>query len=423
MIKKLKRKFVILNLSMVTLILIGILCTIIYTTQQNIKQSEVEMLLRLAHEPQQAALPQSHPPEDLLRAYLLIRTDAAGNILQKNAVHFSMSEQIELQTLLAAVPANEHPLPLHRQTEKMQVKTVTTGVLSAYQIRFVHIENTPLGDTYVFLDISDSQAMLCSLARSCAGVGLFAFALFFCISVWFARWAARPVEAAWNDQKQFVADASHELKTPLTVILTNAQLLHAPDFTETEKRHFSDNILTTAEQMRTLIEGLLDLSRADRGVLQPDATAVNFSDLLTQHICLYEPIYFEHGFHLRQTITPALSVSGNHTQLGQVIDSLLDNADKYGAPHSEICVSLRAQRHHCLLAVTTAGTPLTASEQKAIFQRFYRVDQTRSFCGSYGLGLSIADTLVRAHHGSIWAESDAHSNTFFVRLPLHTNGK
>lgn len=105
--------------------------------------------------------------------------------------------------------------------------------------------------------------MLASLTRSCLLIGLGAFVLFFMISVWFARWAVRPVETAWEDQKQFIADASHELKTPLTIILTNAQLLRSPDFDDAQKQRFSENILETATRMRTLVEGLLDLSRAD----------------------------------------------------------------------------------------------------------------------------------------------------------------
>lgn len=220
------------------------------------------------------------------------------------------------------------------------------------------MHNQTYGDTYVFLDISGSYAMLASLTRSCLLIGLGAFVLFFMISVWFARWAVRPVETAWEDQKQFIADASHELKTPLTIILTNAQLLRSPDFDDAQKQRFSENILETATRMRTLVEGLLDLSRADRTILHSDATNLNLTELVEQQLCLYEPIYFEHGLTLQQ-------------------------------------------------------------EQQAIFKRFYRADRSHSDSGSYGLGLSIADTIVRAHHGEIYVRGKDMHNTFFVRLPVY----
>lgn len=423
MIKKLRRKFICMNLTVISLILIAILCTVIYSTSHNLAQNDLDLMLRLAQEPpqsDQSGLPDGRPPEALRQSYLIIHLNTQGEITATENVRFSLSDDTDYESLIhaarnaktSAFPNNGAPVP-DSDTAQNEI-----GRLSAQQLRFLHMHNGQSGETYVFLDISGSQAILATLARNCLFIGLGAFVIFFAISVLFARWAVRPVENAWEDQKQFIADASHELKTPLTIILTNAQLLRSPDFDETQKQRFSDNILDTATRMRTLIEGLLDLSRADRGMLHSDVTDLNFSELVEQQLCIYEPIYFEHGLTLQQELADDIHVSGSPTQLTQVLDILLDNADKYALPASQIRVKLNAAHHNCLLSVTTAGEPLSAKDQIAIFKRFYRVDQSHSDSGSYGLGLSIADTIVRAHHGEIYARSGAGENTFFVRLPL-----
>lgn len=423
MIKKLRRKFICMNLTVISLILIAILCTVIYSTSHNLAQNDLDLMLRLAQEPPQSdqtGLPDDRPPEALRQSYLIIHLNTQGEITATENVRFSLSDDTDYESLIhaaqnaktSAFPNNSAPIP-DSDTAQSEI-----GRLSAQQLRFLHMHNGQSGETYVFLDISGSQAILATLARNCLFIGLGAFVIFFAISVLFARWAVRPVENAWEDQKQFIADASHELKTPLTIILTNAQLLRSPDFDEIQKQRFSDNILDTATRMRTLIEGLLDLSRADRGMLHSDVTDLNFSELVEQQLCIYEPIYFEHGLTLQQKLADDIHVSGSPTQLTQVLDILLDNADKYALPASQIRVKLNVAHHNCLLSVTTAGEPLSARDQVAIFKRFYRVDQSHSDSGSYGLGLSIADTIVRAHHGEIYARSGAGENTFFVRLPL-----
>ncbi len=429
MIKKLRRKFICMNLFLISLILIAILCTVIYSTEHNLERNDLDFMQRLAlSHPQNGQA--DRPPEDMRQSYLVLHLSTQGAITSTENIRFSLSDDADYSALVDAAKAaktsaladTDAPIQPSGATAGTDAVTMSTGVLSDQQLRFLQMHNHQFGDTYVFLDISGSQVILATLARNCLFIGLGAFGAFFAISVLFARWAVRPLENAWKDQKQFIADASHELKTPLTVILTNAQLLRSPDFDEAQKQRFSDNILETATRMRTLIEGLLDLSRADRGMLHSDAVDLDFTELIGQQLCLYEPIYFEHGLTLQQELAEHVAVNGSATQLTQVIDILLDNADKYALPDSQIRVRLVTAHHNCLLSVTTAGKPLSTKEQSAIFKRFYRVDQSHSDSGSYGLGLSIADTIVRAHHGEIYARSSSGENTFFVRLPLaHPN--
>ena len=138
------------------------------------------------------------------------------------------------------------------------------GVIKEYGFRY-YKTNTPYRCSLVFADISSETAALKGLVRTCALIAGLSFILFLAISIWLSGWAVRPVEKAWKQQRQFVADASHELKTPLTVIMTNAELLQSSGCGEEKQRRFSEAILAMSRQMRGLIEQMLDLARADSG--------------------------------------------------------------------------------------------------------------------------------------------------------------
>ena len=250
-----------------------------------------------------------------------------------------------------------------------------TGILKDYSLRFQK-RTTPFGQTIVFVDMSSELTTMRSLTNTCVIIGVLSFAVFLGLSFLLARWAVKPVETAWNQQRQFVADASHELKTPLTVILTNAELLQEPEYDEQARSRFVDSIMTMSHQMRGLVESLLELARVEEN----------------------------------------LFVKGSQQHLKQVADILLDNASKYASADSTVRVILRRQGSHCLLSVASAGDAISKEDLKNIFKRFYRMDKARSMNHSYGLGLSIADSIVSKHGGKIWAESADGVNTFFVQL-------
>ena len=237
------------------------------------------------------------------------------------------------------------------------------------------------------------------------------------VSLLLARWAVGPVEAAWTRQRQFVADASHELKTPLTVILTNAELLGDPAWGPADRERFSRNILTMARQMRGLVESLLELARLDDGGLDAAPKLLDLSALVSDAVLPFEPVYFERGLELACRIEAGVRVRGSEARLRQLADILLDNAAKYAAPHSQVTVTLARRGGRGLLSVSSAGAPIPAEELESIFLRFYRADKARRRDGSFGLGLSIAREIVQAHRGRIWAESGDGRNVFHAELP------
>ena len=120
---------------------------------------------------------------------------------------------------------------------------------------------------------------------------------------------------------------------------------------------------------------------------------------------------------LRCTVADGIEIHGSQQHLYQVMDVLLDNALKYGAPNSMVSVDLVSTGRNCLLSVASPGEPISKEDLRNIFKRFYRADKARSMNGSYGLGLSIAESIVESHKGKIWAECENGYNTFFVQLP------
>ena len=268
------------------------------------------------------------------------------------------------------------------------------------------------------MDISSQDAALSSLIQSSLLIGIASLVAFLIISILLARWSVKPVETAWIKQRQFVSDASHELKTPLAVILNHAELLSAPGYDEHSKAQFLQNIITMTHRMRALVEGMLDLARADNGKLQQSFETLDMSRLTEVALLPFEPVLFEKGITLDSRIAPEIQIKGSENHLQQLIGILLDNAGKYAIPGIINVTLSKLGRGSCLLIVANPGEPIPKDELKKIFDRFYRSDTSRAGDGSFGLGLSIAQSIVQSHGGKIWAESNPSGNCFFVQLPI-----
>ena len=253
------------------------------------------------------------------------------------------------------------------------------------------------------------------LAKNVQLVGAAALLALFLASLPLARWAVGPVERAWNQQKQFVADASHELKTPLTVILSNADMLL--DQPEGESRRWAENIQAEGLRMKELTEALLALARTDRPQAQLRRERVDLSYLTADCALAFEAAAYEAGHTLDQQVEEGLAVQGDPAELARLVEILLDNALRYSAPKGRVEVELRRTGRKARLKVENPGEPIPAEDLTRVFQRFYRADPSRSQEG-YGLGLSIAKGVAEAHRGRVWAESGDGKNRFFVELPL-----
>ncbi|MBR5768990.1 MAG: HAMP domain-containing histidine kinase [Clostridia bacterium] len=298
-----------------------------------------------------------------------------------------------------------------------------SGVIDEYELRFLKTEKRDGGTRVVFADISAENSAVSSLTKNCLIIGGSVFAVLLIISIIFARIAVHPVEKAWDQQHQFVSDASHELKTPLTVITTNAEMLNMPDYSEEQKEQFSSNILSSATRMRGLVDGMLELAREDNGTSRMTFGRVDMTKLVTESALQFEPVFFEKELEFSYDIEDGVELVGSEPHIIETLEILLDNARKYCSPSGRVRVALKKQRQHCLLSVSSTGDEISKEDLKNIFKRFYRMDASRGEQPGYGLGLSIATEIVREHKGRIWAESEGGVNTFFVELPHGSESK
>lgn len=399
MIKRLRFKFVCINMTIVVVMLLVIFGMVLHFTQESLENQSLGMMESVIessrHQP-------GRPGDDTEKAQLpffLVTVTPHGEMTATSGGYFDLSDEAAVLNII------QHAQQIEEET----------GILKEYNLRFQK-KSTPFGQMLVFVDISSEIATMKGLVKSSVQICIVSFFLFFGISVLLARWAIKPVETAWNQQRQFVADASHELKTPLTVIMTNAELLQSPEYDETERSRFTESILTMSHQMRGLVESLLELAGVDNGAAKMVFSELDLSELVGEGLLPFEPVYFEKSLTLESAIQDGIRVKGSMSHLHQVLDILLDNAAKYSSPNGTVWVKVTRQGSHCLLSVANSGEPISKEDQKNIFKRFYRIDKARAMNHSYGLGLSIADSIIREHGGKIWAESSGGINTFFVQL-------
>ena len=406
MIKKLRIKFICINMLLVTLMLGLIFSMVFFFTRKDLEEDSIAMMQEIAASPMQQFQPGA-TGSDLSLPYFTLELGRDGEILQTGGGFFDLSDDEMLSELLAAVRENEE----------------STGVLPKYSLRYCEVY-TPTGHYIVFADMSSEQNTINSLVRTCALIGLASLIVFLGISILLSIWAIRPVETAWKQQRQFVADASHELKTPLTVILTNAVMLQEYEQTSGGSTPFSENIVTMSQQMKELIENLLSLARVDNGIPKAEQVRLNFSEVVDNAILPFEALFYENGLELQTETEPNLFVTGSPTRMRQLIEIFLDNAQKYAPSGTFVRVSLRRTSGHCcLLTVSNPGDPLNKEQLENLFKRFYRMDEAHTRDGSYGLGLSIAEGIVTEHHGKIWAESENGITSFCVKLRLANGGQ
>ena len=402
MIKKLRIKFVCIVMAIVMLMVGGILGVVIHFTGTSMEMQSVSMMRTIAASPfQQGNL--GKPADDGVRLpFFTVQISSRGELITASGGYFDLSDREYLQQIInLALSADQE-----------------SGELKEYDLRYLKTVS-PMGLSIVFADMATEAATIRSMVYSCLVIFAAAMLVFLGISILLSRWAIKPVAVAWDQQRQFVADASHELKTPLAVIMANAELMQNEETPETDRKKFSENILSMTYQMRSLVENMLEMARVDNGTVKMNFTALDLSELISDAVLSFQLLYEEKGMGLRCAVADGICIHGSEQHLYQVMDVLLDNALKYSTPNGMVSVDLVNTGRTCMLSVASPGDPISGEDLKNIFKRFYRADKARSLNGSYGLGLSIAESIVEAHRGKIWAESENGYNIFHVQLPTN----
>ena len=296
-----------------------------------------------------------------------------------------------------------------------------TGFLPEYSLKYFR-EARPEGVFLAFADTSYSETMMESVwqygAAACVGIWL----LFFVLSWFFAGWAVRPLEKAMTAQKEFVANASHELKTPLTILAANTELLsgHISGRDE-ESDKWLENMKQECQEMRKLVESLLTLARSDAGTGKKKAfSRFDFGELLMEELLTFEPVFYQAVRMLSYEDleeSREFIVNGNREELKQLLQVLLDNAVRYSNPQSATTVSMEETgRGGFCLQVKSHGTPIPKEQREAVFERFYRGDTSRASGFGCGLGLSIAKEIAREHKAVLGLTCEDGANCFYLKM-------
>lgn len=247
-----------------------------------------------------------------------------------------------------------------------------------------------------FMDNTVIRGSMLTLFRYTLVFGSVALVGLFFLAMYLARKIVDPLEQSYMKQRQFISDAGHELKTPVSVVNANAELLSR----EIGDNQWLQNIQYENERMGKLVGQLLELARTEN--VKPQLEHLDFSRLVAGGVLPFESVAFDKGLVLNTQIADGITVMGNSTQLSQLVSILADNAIRHGQGGKEVLVSLSQTRSTAVLSVVNAGEPIPQEKMDQLFERFYRADEARNGEDQhYGLGLSIAKAVAEAHNGKI----------------------
>ena len=278
-------------------------------------------------------------------------------------------------------------------------KSGTTGFMGIYRYRVTKTED---GTKYVFLDcrreISNFQAVLITTV-SVSGLGL---AAVFVLVVIFSRMVFRPVEESIQKQKRFITDASHELKTPLTIIDANTEVMEM----ESGESQWTKSTRKQIQRLTGLVQQLVTLSRLDEEKGLQDIAEFDLSEAVSESVQPYGALAQTKEKHLTFNIEGGLMYTGDEKTIRQLSGILMDNAVKYSSGKGNIALTLKKKGKKILLEVYNDADGLPQGKLDVLFERFYRLDSSRnSGTGGSGIGLSVAQAIVQAHKGRITAEN------------------
>lgn len=398
MIRKLRLKIVGISVVTVAVVLVSALVILALSTRSQMAQSSEARL----YEALEGKLDKSELPGSSGLPCFVAEVYSGGTIRLSGSSYYNLQdEEMVLHIVQAA---------LEREDD--------SGVLGDYSLRYLRRIGV-VSVRIAFTDCTMEQATMRSLLLRSGLIALAALAVLAGLSYCLAGLVVGPVKRAWQEQKQFVSDASHELKTPLTVILSSSELAAEEQDVQRTKQYV-EGIHAESLRMKALVEDMLTLARTESGT-RPETEAVDLSDTVLESVLAFEPVAFESGRELVYDIQPELTVMGSGVQLRRLTDILLDNAVKYAAEGTPIRLLLRQEGRCAALRVENRGETIPAEKLRHIFDRFYRADESRSGGEGFGLGLAIAQSIAQSHGGSIGCASEEGVTRFTVTLPLQKN--
>ena len=408
MFKKSRRKIVAAIMSILTLLWVGTLAVIYISSYHEITSTNLELL------------------EEQSRQYVLNKPFDGVNPTRpfpNKGPHWG-TDRFKLATFYSVafsydgevieIDNDDAEVYSYEELEKLATAVLNKKDSSGVMDNLAYYRADKGGYTLVtFMDNTVLSGSMSTLFRYTLIFGCIAIVVLFFLARYLAKRIVAPLEESYQKQKHFISDAGHELKTPISVVNANAELLSR----EIGENQWLQNIQYENERMGKLVGQLLDLARTEN--VAPQMERIDLSRLVDGEALPFDGVAFEHGLHLNENIAPGLVVNGNSTQLKQIVSILLDNAIKHGKDGKDVWLSLAKEHGYAKLSVINVGKEIPEEHRKNLFERFYRVDEARNGEDKhYGLGLAIAKSIVEGHKGKIDVYCYNGFVEFRVLLPL-----
>lgn len=414
MFEKSKRKIVVAIMSILVLLWVGTLGVIYISSYFEMKHQNERMLRVHAemHTLQQSGneIPSARPRPEGNHGFKPNFNPDSPRFQLSTFYSVAVSYQGEILE-------TKNPMPRIHTNE--QLESLAKGIIKEEKIggtennlAFYKTEK----DGYILVAFMDNTVVnesAMTLFRYTLIFGGVALVVFFFLSVFLARKIVNPLEENYQKQKQFISDAGHELKTPVSVVSANAELLSR----EIGDNQWLQNIQYENERMGILVGQLLQLARTENITLQMEP--IDFSRLVAGEALPFESVAYEKGLMFQSDIAENIGVFGNETQLKQIVAILLDNAIRHSQEQGEVYLSLIKEHGMASLSVINRGEEIPAEQRAKLFERFYRVDSARnSEDKHYGLGLAIAKAIATAHKGHIEVLCYNGFIEFRIQIPI-----
>lgn len=418
MIQQLRKKFVLVTMGLLCFVFalaLGVLNIIVTKIEINRCLEEMESLsgsekvFRFVLSPQEEADPSQTPPplpedefEDnsegkkesrrmarlAMQEVYMVRLDGSGQVLLNTPLFDFGMEEDTFNTLVANAMGSKK-------------ESGSTG-------DFLFLKKTRnYGTLLILRNFSQEKMATQSMLLTSMGIGALCLGLLFLVTLWLSRYVTEPAQRAFTRQKQFIADASHELKTPLSAISVNADVLSR----EIGENRWLTNIRQETGRMEELVISLLTLARLDAAP-ETSKQAFDVSEAVTEIALSFDSLAFEKNLTFTYEVQEGLPLVGDPSQIKRLVSILLDNAFTYSPAGEQVHLSLQREEGSVVLSVHNTGVSIDQKDLPHLFERFYRADGARSGGHSFGLGLAIAHTIVKGHKGTLQVKNTPNGVLF-----------
>ena len=295
-------------------------------------------------------------------------------------------------------------------------KGKTKGFIDQYKYLSVSTSNTN-GDNmvlYVFINCSKELMTIRTYALASIGISIIGLLVVFVLVCFFSKTVTKPMAESYEKQKRFITDASHEIKTPLTIIDANTEVLEMMK----GENEWTVSIRKQIARLTSLTEKLVFLSRMDEDSTRLEMLEFNISDAILDTAMPFETVAESKGKTLDISVAPDINYTGSETNIRQMVSLLLDNAIKYSSENGSIRLNFSTNGKLKILSLWNTVDEIETGKLDYLFERFYRIDKSRnSKTGGFGIGLSVVQAIVQAHNGKVTAKSeDGKSIEFTISL-------